>query len=211
MSITVFPDLSVRVIAPAHISSQKIQEKLEKRKSWIVKQQRFFSDLMPCPSPRKYISGETYQYMGKHYRLRVRETDKGKEKVVLKHGFIYVFLPNTKDTKTVKRLLNHWYFEHAEKKFSERLFKQFEKFKKYHLEPPILRIRAMKTRWGSCSTKGNITLNLRLIQAPSHCMDYVIVHELCHLIEHNHSPKYYKLLDRMMPDWKERKKRLERI
>lgn len=76
---------------------------------------------------------------------------------------------------------------------------------------PKLSLRTMRTRWGSCSKKGNITLNFKLIQAPSYCIDYVIMHELCHLIEHNHSSRYYRILDRMMPDWKRGRKRLEKI
>ena len=77
-------------------------------------------------------------------------------------------------------------------------------------EPPTIQVRRMKTRWGSCSKKGQILLNTDLVQAPIACIDYVIVHELCHLIVPNHSPRFYSLLDQSMPDWRARKLKLEK-
>ena len=74
-----------------------------------------------------------------------------------------------------------------------------------------MRLQVMKTQWGSCSPTGKLTLNPWLVKAPRDCIDYVILHELCHLKEHNHSPRFFKLLDRHMPAWRQRKARLDEL
>jgi len=92
--------------------------------------------------------------------------------------------------------------------FQARLDLGYPRLERYGIERPQIAIRKMQSQWGSCTGAGKITLNLRLIQMPSECIEYVIVHELCHLKEHNHSPAFYALLGRVMPDWEKRKAKL---
>ena len=119
-----------------------------------------------------------------------------------------VTLPGPADPATTRAALDGWFAEAARRIFAARLAICFRRVARLGVAYPTLTIRAMSTRWGSCRRVGAITLNLRLIQAPQSCIDYVILHELCHLKEHNHSKEYYALLDRILPDWRDRRRKL---
>ncbi|MCA9886024.1 MAG: M48 family metallopeptidase [Anaerolineae bacterium] len=110
--------------------------------------------------------------------------------------------------ETVKALVDSWYLGPARWIFKERLRDSLSRFSNFDLPEFEIRIRELQTRWGSCTEAGTITLNPILMQVPKTYIDYVIVHELCHLLEHNHSPRFYKLLDRVLPDWRDRRQKL---
>ncbi|MFC4636447.1 M48 family metallopeptidase [Dokdonia ponticola] len=209
LAIKVHPDKSVNVIAPKGSSIQKVREKVRKKAPWIVRQQDFFLSFHPLTPARKFISGETHLYLGKQYRLKLH-TDL-QSSVKLAGGFINVYIDNIEDKARIEKLLNNWYREKATYHF-EQLFKENLAFaKSLHNEEPKLSLRWMKKRWGSCSKDGKILLNLELIKAPKKCIEYVIVHEICHLKYLNHSNSFYNLLNNTYPDWKATKDRLERI
>lgn len=207
LSITVFPDLSVKVIAPETAALEKVKSRVRKRAPWILKQKLYFEDFLPASPPKKYISGESFRYLGRQYRLKVIKSKR--EEVKLKGGYITVYTAQKNNTQKVKRLLNSWYREHARRRFEDRIEALFPKLKKHNPKQPTLALKKMAKRWGSCSVNGKILLNPELIKTPSQCIDYVIMHELCHLVEPNHSRKYYHLLNHCMPDWVDRKIKLE--
>lgn len=206
LGITVTPDMDVLVKAPNDSTISKIEEKLKKKAPWIIRQQSFFLAYHPKTTERKYISGETHLYLGRQYLLKVEENEK--ESVKLKGKFIEVKTP---DKTKVKQLLNNWYLEHARSKFHATALPLIEKFKKYKVEPSSIVLREMPTRWGSCTPKGKIILNPELIKAPKGCIEYVIVHELCHLIHHDHTQKFIDLQTKEMKDWGKWKTKLERL
>ncbi len=206
LGITVTPDMDVLVKAPKNSTITKIEEKLKKKAPWIIKQQSFFLAYHPKTTERKYISGETHLYLGRQYLLKVEENVK--ESVKLKGKFIEVKTP---DKTRVKQLLNNWYLEHARSKFQATALPLIERFKKYKVEPSSIVLREMPTRWGSCTPKGKIILNPELIKAPKGCIEYVIVHELCHLIHHDHTQKFIDLQTKEMKDWEKWKTKLERL
>lgn len=206
LGITVTPDMDVIVKAPLGSSIRKIKEKLEKKAPWILKQQSFFLAYHPKTSERRYISGETHLYMGRQYQLRVEIHNH--ESVKLKGKFIEV---NTLKKSRAKQLLDHWYLEHARLKLRETARPLIENFKKYKVEPSSIILREMPTRWGSCTPKGKIILNPELIKAPRGCIEYVIIHELCHLIHYDHTQKFMDLQSREMPDWEKWKTKLEQL
>jgi hypothetical protein len=206
LGITVTPDMDVIVKAPLNAKMERIEELLVKRASWILKQQSFFLAYYPKQLPKKYISGETHLYLGRQYRLKVRM---GKTESVKLHGkFINVLC---QDNSRVKQLLNSWYKDHAQVKFRAYCQEWAGKFKGYTVPPPDIQIRTMSKRWGSCTAKGKIILNPELIRAPKGCIEYVIVHELCHLVHHSHNAKFIELQSHMMPTWDKWKDRLERM
>ncbi|MEQ8186830.1 MAG: SprT family zinc-dependent metalloprotease [Candidatus Eremiobacterota bacterium] len=210
LKITVTPDLHVTVKAPSDRALDFILEKVKKRAHWIIKQQNFFNTLPPPVPERKYVSGETHMYLGKQYRLKIIES--AEEKVKLKGGYIYINTGEKNNPEKVKTLLGNWYSDHARVKFNQRVTLCYEKIKKYDINTPLrIKIKQMKKRWGSCSKNGTILLNRELIKVPSHCIDYVITHEMCHLKHYNHNKKFFKLLSRVMPDWQKRKEKLEQI
>jgi len=129
--------------------------------------------------------------------------------VKLTRGRFNIFTPDPSKSAVVQQQLDAWYKAKAHQVFTEQLQQCLKRVAVIGIETtPPLHIRTMQKRWGSCSTNGGITLNLKLIQARKALIDYVIVHELCHLQEHNHSRAYYQLLDRVMPDWQVRRAEL---
>jgi predicted metal-dependent hydrolase len=209
LEISVYPDTTVKVKAPVERDVDEVIDKVKKRGSWILEQRYFFSLYLPRQSERKYISGESHLYLGKQYRLKIYKSDH--ERVLLKRGIIEVYVRNRKDSQKVKYLLEDWYRLRAHEILPKRIKLCREKINKYRVKNNKTQIRKMTKRWGSCSKDGRLILNYQLIKAPSHCIDYVIMHELCHLKFFDHSKSFYNLLNRIMPDWERRKKRLEQV
>ena len=211
LGITVRSDLSVDVRAPQSITPEAVSEIMSKRASWILRQlQKFAQSPSKQKAPRE-DAGETKRFLGSHFKLNVQgltNTESAREQVKLDKGNLNVWVKDPMDKKRIEAFIEKWYREQAELLFMRRMLNLLPRFKGLPIQFPELSIRRMKARWGSCSTNGTITLNLKLIQVDEALIDYVIVHELCHLIEHNHSKHYYALLTRMMPDWRERRQRL---
>jgi predicted metal-dependent hydrolase len=208
LAINVHPDLRVTVEAPEGSDLDQVEQKVKDRAAWIVRQQRDFKRYNFDVPPREYVSGESHRYLGRQYRLKVMQSATSREVVKMQRGRIFIYTPDTGARERVKSLLESWYRKRAKQVFRERLDVCYPHVERFGIEHPDLVVRRMKTRWGSCTEAGKITLNLKLVQKPKACIDYVIVHELCHLIEHNHSPAFYALMDRVMPDWQERRHRL---
>lgn len=213
LGITVTPNLEVFVKAPLNTPIEKITEKLRKKAPWIIKQQNFFLTFYPKLTKRNYVSGETHLYMGRQYRLNVimDESSAKKDKVKLKGQFIEVF---TNNKSSVEKLVESWYLNKAEEKLHEIAKPLFEKFiVKYNLSliNHQISLKFMPTRWGSCTAKGKITLNPELIKSPKGCIEYVVIHELCHLVYHDHTQKFFDLQTKEMPDWEKWKLKLEKL
>ncbi|PJB78129.1 MAG: hypothetical protein CO090_07425 [Acidobacteria bacterium CG_4_9_14_3_um_filter_49_7] len=154
------------------------------------------------------VRDETHLYLGRHYRLRLVEGSV--QAVKLTQGRIEISLPDPFDDRRVKTLLESWYREKSMFHFQSLFDKHFIIFSGVSVrEKPLLRIRNLRTRWGSISDDNVLTLNLQLIRAPRECIEYVIVHELCHLKHHNHNSEFYMLLEKHLPGWKRLKSKLE--
>ncbi|TXD50494.1 MULTISPECIES: M48 family metallopeptidase [unclassified Polaribacter] len=207
LGIEVHPDSSVHIIAPTSSLFEDIEQKVEKRAKWIIKQQAYFEQFLPRTPERNYVSGETHYYLGKSYLLKVSV---GKEnQVKLKAGKLEVVCKNEIKQGRAKKLLAHWYYVHAEKKFRSIAIEAYSKFKEYDFEMPEIEIRRMAKRWGSCNTIDKVILNPEIIKASSKCIEYVLIHEMCHLIVTNHNKEFYKILDTIMPTWRKWKGKLE--
>jgi len=206
LGIKVHPDKRVQVIAPIDSDKEKIDKKVKSKARWILKQQEFFLSFHPLTPPRKYVSGETHLYLGKQYRLKLKHAEE--ESVKLLGGNIIIKCFDKKDTGRVRDLLKDWYKQKALNHFSFLFSKWIDTLSPSEDEVE-LNYKWMKKRWGSCDSSGNITLNLELIKAPKPCIEYVIVHEICHLTYLNHSRNFYKLLEQKFPKWRKRKYQLE--
>jgi predicted metal-dependent hydrolase len=210
LAIHVYPDSSVVVDAPLGTDIPSVDAKVRKRAAWILRQQRQFETFAkPNPLPRRYVSGESYRYLGRQYRLKVEQN--AVSRVVLSRGYLTISLPTPADKDQIADLLDGWYKRHARRVFEERLKVCYPRVEALGIPYPRLSMRDMKSRWGSCTAAGQIILNLKLIQVPKDLIDYVILHELCHLKEHNHSPIFYALLSRVLPDWETYRQRLNSI
>lgn len=206
LGITVTPDMGIVVKAPENADLDLIEKKVRKKAPWIIKQQNFFLTFHPKPNDKKYVSGESHFYLGKQYRIEVIE-DK-KNEVSYKGRYIQV---KTKKKSNVEKLINDWYRIKAKEKFEEIAMPLIDKFKKYNVEPTGVYSQGMKTRWGSCTPKGKIILNPELIKTPKGCIEYVIIHELCHLVYLSHNQKFFDLQAKECPLWERWKKKLEQF
>jgi len=141
--------------------------------------------------------------------LKIRFGEKARVRLIGR--FFEMELPDTGNREKARALMLDWYSEHAKDLLSRRLAQYVPTFERMGAVVPEVRYRRMRKRWGSCSSKGMILLNTELVKAPIHCIDYVIVHELCHLLYPRHDKEFYYLLERILPDWKKRKERLESV
>ncbi|MBN2104085.1 M48 family metallopeptidase [bacterium] len=207
LEISVHPDSNVVVRAPKNTDFREIEERVIKRSRWIQKKRLYFRQFEPRTPVKKFVAGESHLYLGKRYRLKITCDETNSVKLV--QGFFHITINGTIMPEMVKILLDKWYYGKSIIKLNEFYENCWASFKKYSNTKPVLKIQEMKTRWGSLSQRRMLTLNRRLIKAPKECIDYVIFHELCHLIHKNHSPEFYNLLEKVMPDWEKRKHRLE--
>lgn len=208
--IKVHPDQRVVATVPFDASDESIKDAMLKRARWIWESITEFASQNEYVMPRQYISGETQFYLGRRYVLKVVFDVEQVLNVKLHRGKLTVTLKKDCDDRVVKikALVDQWYARKAEAVFHERLQAMLPKAS-WVTGLPRIRIMAMTKQWGSCSTKGNLMLNPHLVKAPKECIDYVILHELCHIAEHNHSDKFWRLLTQVMPHWKEVKAKLD--
>lgn len=208
MAIEVHPDTSIVVIAPQNSTMVDIKEKIIRRGKWIVKQQLYFEQFLPKTPERTYVSGETHFYLGKRYLLKLRKS--ATAQVKLFGGSLVVSTSEVGNNQQVKNLLAGWYYHHARKRFNRLVKASYIKFRKYDFPEPSLSIRRMTKRWGSCTPNGRIILNPEIIKAPSKCIEYVVIHEMCHLVYPNHGKDFFRLQVEIMPDWERWKLKLEK-
>ena len=183
---------AVRAIVPEKLSDARVEALIQKRTPWIRKKLREQSKAI-VPKPKEYVSGENFTYLGRNYRLKVMwGNDHG---VKLKGGYLEVGVSKEKD---IRDSLVQWYETRA-------LIRLTDKTKRYckimGVSPNLISVRDYKSRWGSCSSKGAITYNWKIIMAPHYIVDYVVVHELCHLKHLNHSPTYWRSVKTEIPDY----------
>ena len=204
LAISVLPDCTIQAIAPLQTPDILIEERLRKRARWINRQLAYFAQFQPRTPERKFVSGETHLYLGRKYRLKLIPGETSSVK--LKAGHFHITCKDS-DFSLTGKLLWRWYREKAEAKFDERLAYCLAKFKGH--ERPELAIRQLKKRWGSLTPQGLLTLNLDLIRAPVECIDYVIIHELCHVEEPHHGNAFTSLLEQKLNGWQAKKHKLE--
>ncbi|WP_293002626.1 SprT family zinc-dependent metalloprotease [Nevskia sp.] len=205
LTIEVHPDSRVLVRAPLGCSEAVIAERVQKRAAWISRQLAEFARYRPRTPARQYVSGESHLYLGRQYRLKLLQGESASVK--LTRGQLLVCLPDTPEPDRVKALLHRWYLDRAGAVFSEVLNAALPHFK--GVDEPRLIVRTMQSRWGSLSLIGTMTLNVNLVRAPRPCIEYVVTHELCHATQRDHDARFFKHLAQVMPDWEQRKRRLE--
>jgi predicted metal-dependent hydrolase len=208
LGITVTPDSDVIVTAPYDASDEAIRDRLRKRGSWILRTRRAFDALRPRTPARQYVSGETHWFLGKEYRLRVDALQPFGVKLTATHLIVGGIDPA--EPGRVRNRVQNWYQREGRNVMSGRFAEMLRGFPVEGRKPRLV-VRPMEKRWGSLTPGGqSLILNRRLAEVDTRVIDYVIVHELCHLLYPDHSPMFLKLLTERMPDWAERKARLEK-
>ena len=180
---------------PKNLTDDRIEAVIKGRKLWIQDKLRLQASAV-VHKPKEYVSGEAFAYLGRNYRLKCVQG--AYDSVKLKKGYLEVCTKERPLEGPLQASVRDWYQTKA-------LLKLTEKTKRYasilKVEPTSINLKAYKARWGSCSPKGNLSYNWRIILAPHHIVDYVVVHELCHLIEHNHSPGFWSQVRSVIPDY----------
>lgn len=212
-----------RVVAHAPVSADlvAIRTAMQKRAGWVWRQLSAFRQYQHDIQPRQYISGESHFYLGRRYLLKVECSDSGvthaggAQGVKLTRGRFEVYLNNSdkidnraENKIAVKKQLERWYQTKAGDVFQRRLQALLPQIS-WVERAPELRWQKMRKQWGSCSADNMLMLNTHLVKAPRDCIDYVILHELCHIRERNHGASFYQLLKTIMPDWEARKAYLD--
>jgi predicted metal-dependent hydrolase len=209
MSITVNPHGDVIVRVPNIADIEEVTERVAKRGGWISYHQMNAERWRPRTPARTYELGETHLFLGRQYRL---SAEIGVAQSVKTLGDRLVLtMHRPKRIAERQPLLDDWYLTQAREIIGKRLDKVFEPFAVLSHARPLLIVRNLTHRWGSLTSRGNLVVSRHIVRAPQQCIDYVLVHELCHLEHRNHGSEFWNLLDRMMPDHKKRKARLEKI
>lgn len=194
----------VYVVVPKALESERIQQLVEDKYHWIVQKIALQEASKPV-SDREFISGEAYPYLGRNYRLKVLEGSFSPIKLI--QGRLVATLPDgAKRTNLVRDAVIRWYKFNALRKIKEKV-RRYSKV--MGVEPKSIAIKTFKSRWGSCSPKGDLEFNWIIVMAPNRIVDYVVIHELCHLKQLDHSPKFWKEVERVMPDYAEHKEWLK--
>lgn len=210
LNLRIKRDGSVYVSANDIVSVEEIDSFVYKKANYICKAVDKFNEIiLNASKPKQYVSGETFVVLGRNLRLRVQNADI--ESISSDGVYIYLNVTDTEDFEKKQRIVENFLDKQRKEVFEDILSVYYSIFGKYGVKYPKLRIRQMDTRWGSCLVKkGIITLNKRLIEAPRNCIEYVVMHEYCHFIHPDHSKRFYNFLNIIMPDWRERKKMLDK-
>lgn len=211
INLRIKPDGTIHVSANKAVPVGYIDDFVLMKQGFIIRALERFEENQKHVTPiqREYINGESFELLGKSLRLNVIE---GKQEEVSTDGvFIFLTVKNKENQKRKEKLINDWLKNQQSETFEQICKETYQIFKKYDVPYPQLKIRYMTSRWGSCQTKrGIITLNSKLMEKPRNCIEYVVLHEFAHFIHPNHSRKFYDFVAMLMPDWKDRKKELEK-
>ena len=205
------PEKGVIVHSPQFLRVDEISEIVRKRAQWIIEKQKFVRNHSQLNSVKEFVSGEAFPYLGKQYRLKVKKVALEKEaSCKFVNGRLLVQIDRQLDGKRVKdivrKALIKWYLERAHEKIPARVRLYAQQMGAW---PERVEIKNYKRQWGSCSHNGFVRFNWKIITAPVTILDYVIVHELCHLIYPNHSAQFWEKLQTIIPNYKNRRNKLK--
>ena len=207
LELRVLPDQRLQIRAPRRTPVRDIEAFLRSRLPWLARTRARLAE-RPAPLALPLAHGARHPLLGQPVELKVQP---GKRQMTLLQGDqLHMHLP-TPTATTIGAALERWYRSQARTEFNAEIDRQFPFFAARGHARPTLRIKRMKSRWGSLSTRGYINLNLALIQLPRPCLEYVVTHELCHLEHMDHGPGFHRLMDQQLPDWRARKALLNRL
>jgi len=197
----------VRVVAPDHLEEERIEAVLKKKAPWILRKLAEMRQIKPLTTRHEFISGEKFPYLGRQYRLRVNVEDGVNEvSLTFQNGRFVAAIPSTSSPawreNQLRLAFRDWYMTHGLTKVQQRV----ELFApRLGVQPSKVVVKDQKTRWGSCTKSGTISVNWRVLMAPMRIVDYVVVHELAHILRGDHSPAFWSIVASVMPDYAERK------
>ena len=197
----------VVVSAGANVPFDVIEDFVQSKAFWIITHLAEIEKIKSELPDTSLYDGKKVYYLGKPYHLAL---ERGEKRIFIEEDILYLYYPRMK-SDVLKEVYLEWLQERAEEKFSEVKERVYPLVEGYRIKKPEIKSRNMKSIWGSCTTTGStIRLNLQLIKAEEACIEQVILHELLHFRYPNHGKSFYDLMTQLMPDWKERKEKLEK-
>lgn len=204
INMRIKPDGRIIISASNRVSKKHIEDFMKRKSDWILKVLNHCEELQETENNKMdFRDGGFIKIMGNDYSLSIIYSLKNR--IELKDKAIIIYSQNSNDISLVENQWMKWFDSYIKEILNQVVAAMYPRFLMYQINMPIVKIRAMKTRWGSCSVFSNcITLNKYLIHAPIECIEYVAVHELAHFLQPNHSRKFYDIVYRIMPDYKQR-------
>lgn len=209
INLRIRADQCVYVSAPKDVAAKMVDAFVVEKSAYILRALKKFKDKnRETVSENKFVNGETVKFLGRNLRLKVKNASRSK--VESDESYVTLYVKDAQDADLKKRVLETWLRKKCKDEITAICKKVYPQVKKYGIAFPEILLREMVSRWGSCSPKkGFVTFNTALIAMPVSCIEYVVTHEFTHFLYPNHSKKFYQQLATFMPDWEERKKRLE--
>lgn len=206
--LAVYPPFGrVRIAVPERTKDDTIRLYVISKLAWIKRNRKGFKEQDRIP-PREYKNRESHYFEGKRYLLNIKETDSAPKVVIRNKTYLDLYVRKNISRDKCNEILNEWYREHLKAKLP-KLISKWEK--KMNVKVNEYKVKQMKTKWGSCNISAKrIWLNLELAKKPTICLEYIIVHELIHLLERHHNVKFRAYLDKFMPQWQSYKRELNR-
>lgn len=202
ISISLTSHQGVLIRAPFFVKDQEIERIVNSKRDWIKKHLDELVQQQREIKQRKFISGEKLFYLGQEYQLKVVVQDKLKKPMVSLNRPELVVTVKQSDPAAVRAVLAKWYQQMAKELITQKISGLC---KQYQEEIGTIRIKELKSRWGSCSSKRNLNFNWKLMMAPESVLDYVVVHEFCHLKQMNHSNDFWSWVEQIMPGYQQPK------
>lgn len=209
INLRIRADQCIYVSAPKDVAAKMVDAFVVEKSAYILRALKKFKDRnREAASENKFVNGETVKFLGRNLRLKVKNASRSK--VESDESYVTLYVKDVQDADLKKRVLETWLRKKCKDEITAICKKVYPQVKKYGVAFPEIQLREMVSRWGSCSPKkGFMTFNTALIAMPVSCIEYVVTHEFTHFLYPNHSKKFYQQLATFMPDWEERKKRLE--
>lgn len=207
LRIVVDPDGHVSVTAPMHATDEAVVSRVSRRGDWIHRQQVRFAGWRPRTPVRQYLSGETHLFLGEQLRLQIEHGDA--QEVSICRDRLVVTLGRSNARATARELVLAWYGAQAKSILRARWIGQRDLWQRHGVQASRVIVRSLRNRWGSMTPAGSLILNADLVRASPQLIDYVIAHEMAHLLHPHHGPEWQQLLRSVMPDWVARKRQLE--
>ena len=203
MSISVEPPKKITVVAPVGTSEKEIKESVKSKGAWIVQKLFEFRNIESKRVNREFVNGESFMYLGRNYSLQIHvdENLQNGSSVKLFRGKFHVYVKEKND-ELIKKAMEAWYREKTDEQVKKRI-KYYQKF--FNKEPSAIKVKEQKKRWASCTSNNELLFNWRCVMAKSTALDYIIVHEMCHMYYMNHSQEFWNLVASIIPDYEVRK------
>lgn len=206
MEIAVEPPNNITVTAPIGTTEDEILKKVESKGSWLIQKIYSFKHMNYIPIERDFVNGESFMYLGRNYSLQIELNSesglRGKKPEVKLYRGKFIVKANNKNEEDIKKAMEQWYRNRAKEVIETRV-KYYQRF--FNIEPMDIRIKEQKKRWGSCTSKNELLFNWRCIMAKSNALDYIVVHEMCHMYHKDHSKEFWELVASVLPDYELRK------